>query len=639
MERPCTPEELDLVAEEEALAAAASERTPAGAAPYLARLRVRTNAGEREVLLGTFTRVEEAAARVDWQAAPLAAVFFAHREGDEYELEVDGRVLAGAVLRRHVVHFAGGELVGIDRDEARLRRGADGVWRATEDPGPRLVPRPPGQRTRGLSPADVALDPVQRGAAELPASRSLLVLGEAGFGKTTVALHRIAYLAREAHASRQVFRALVIVPTTGLRRLAARMLADLGVTRATVETFERWVTGQARRLFPELPRRLGAGAGPAVRRFKRHPALRTVLPRIVEGTPAMREVRAGYREGPETIRELLLHLFGDRALLEAVVTAAEGSLARGSIDEVVAHTKVQFAATTERALAHVDAARLRALDGRPLDAGTPLEDAETIDVEDLAVVFALHRRISGKDATPHGSLSHYQHVLLDEAQELAPIELELLGRAVAPGGAVTVAGDARQQVDPTSTFVGWPATLAELGAIEPAMVTLEASYRCPPTIEDVARAVVDPRVGPRPDVAGAPVLFERHEHLCHLVVALGDGLAALVQEDPRITAAVVCRHVETARRLHAWLQHAVPARLVLGGEFAFRPGVEVTTVQEVKGLEFDVVVVPDVDAATYPDQPETRRALYVALTRAVHQVWLLAAGSWSPALPRWLLGG
>lgn len=330
-------------------------------------------------------------------------------------------------------------------------------------------------------------------------------------------------------------------------------------------------------------------------------------------------------------------LDGDRALLDAVVAAADGALAPATIDEVLAHTRVQFTTTTERALRHVDADRLRALDGKPLDAGTPLADAGTIDVEDLAVVFALHRRMSGGDATRHGALSRYQHVLLDEAQELAPIELELLGRAIAPDGAATVAGDERQQVDPTATFAGWPSTLAELGVVEPAIVTLAASYRCPQSVEDVARAVLDPRAAPRPDPRGAPVRCDRLAHPCHLVAEIGDGLAALVRDDPRITAAIVCRHVETAQRLHALLQPALPARLVLGGEFTFRPGVDVTTVHEVKGLEFDVVVVPDADAATYPDAPESRRALYVALTRAIHQAWLLAAAPWSRALPPWLV--
>ena len=313
----------------------------------------------------------------------------------------------------------------------------------------------------------------------------------------------------------------------------------------------------------------------------------------------------------------------------AEVAAAAG-LPSATIAEVVAHTRVQFSPTSEQAHAHVDRERLRALDGRPLDAGTPDADAGTIDAEDFAVVFALHRAITGGAATRHGALSRYQHVLLDEAQELAPIELELLGHAVAPDGIVTVAGDGNQQVDASTSFGGWAATLAELGVADAAAVTLAVGYRCPPAIEALARAVLDPRASrPAPDPA---VVVSEHASRCHLVAALAEALIAVTTDDPRISIAVVCRHVELAERLHARLAAALPVRLVTDGAFSFTPGVDVTCVREVRGLEFDVVVVPDLDLATYPDVPEARRALYVALTRALHQVWLAGAGPASPLL-------
>lgn len=636
MSRPLTAPELDLVAEEEALAAGLAAALPG--APYFARLRVRTGTGERDVLLGDRAHVGPAVALVDWRTAPLAEVFFTARPGDDYELELDGRRLTGTVLRRHLVHLARGALTGIDLDDCHLRRRPDGTWIADPRPAPHLSPRPADQRGRPLSPARVELDPAQRAAVELPDTRSLLVLGEAGFGKTTVALHRLAFLARAAARARRPFRALVIVPTPGLQRLATRMLAELDVTNATVDTFERWIIAQARRLFPELPRRFSEGAGEGVRRLKRHPALRAVLPRIVAGTPAMRAVRAGHGGDVETLRDLLLHLFGDRELLADVAAAAPDEIEPAVVAEVLAHTRLQFTATTEQALAHVDRERLRALDGRPLDAGTPTADAGTIDVEDLAVVFALHRRLTGADRTRHGALSQVQHLLLDEAQELAPIETELLARAVLPGGTVTVAGDERQQVDASTAFAGWPAVLAELGHDDAATASLVTSYRCPPGVEDLARAILDPAALPRAPGPDDHVLVTRHAGQCHLAAALVDVLLPLRAADPRIQVAIVCRHLETAERLHRILAPALGARLVVGGAFSFAPGVEVCTVHDVKGLEFDVVVIPDLDAATYPDRPAARRALYVAVTRPLHRLWLASAGAPSPLLPTWFKG-
>jgi DNA helicase-2/ATP-dependent DNA helicase PcrA len=60
--------------------------------------------------------------------------------------------------------------------------------------------------------------------------------------------------------------------------------------------------------------------------------------------------------------------------------------------------------------------------------------------------------------------------------------------------------------------------------------------------------------------------------------------------------------------------------------------VVVTSVAEAQGLEFDVVVVPDASSTAYPDTPTARRALYVAMTRAVDWLWLTTVGSWSPML-------
>ena len=48
------------------------------------------------------------------------------------------------------------------------------------------------------------------------------------------------------------------------------------------------------------------------------------------------------------------------------------------------------------------------------------------------------------------------------------------------------------------------------------------------------------------------------------------------------------------------------------------------------GLEFDYVIVLDVDATNYPDTPVARRVLHVAATRAVHQLWMMSVGTPSP---------
>jgi DNA helicase-2/ATP-dependent DNA helicase PcrA len=96
--------------------------------------------------------------------------------------------------------------------------------------------------------------------------------------------------------------------------------------------------------------------------------------------------------------------------------------------------------------------------------------------------------------------------------------------------------------------------------------------------------------------------------------------------------AVIARHPAAARRLARLLDRGLSVRLIEEGDFDFRPGLVVTHVAEARGLEFDHVIVPDASPAVYPDTAESRRALYVAVTRPLHQLALFTVGRWTPIL-------
>jgi superfamily I DNA/RNA helicase len=125
---------------------------------------------------------------------------------------------------------------------------------------------------------------------------------------------------------------------------------------------------------------------------------------------------------------------------------------------------------------------------------------------------------------------------------------------------------------------------------------------------------------------GGSITQVRHDSPFHLAAWLTDQLRGLSAQDPTASIAIIARSAEGARSLERVLRHGANPRLALGGEFEFRPGLTVTCVQEVKGLEFDHVILPDASSSTYPDTAESRRALYVAVTRATHRLGLLSAG-------------
>jgi DNA helicase-2/ATP-dependent DNA helicase PcrA len=74
-------------------------------------------------------------------------------------------------------------------------------------------------------------------------------------------------------------------------------------------------------------------------------------------------------------------------------------------------------------------------------------------------------------------------------------------------------------------------------------------------------------------------------------------------------------------------------RRVRNQDFLFRPGVDVTDIRQVKGLEFDYVVLVDVNASVFPADDASRHLLHIAATRAAHQLWVIFTGPPSPLLP------
>jgi DNA helicase-2/ATP-dependent DNA helicase PcrA len=624
------PPDRERIERQLALLADARGRLPQDPFPhYLAHCRIGQRGAQTDVLLTSGERsrrtraVREGLVLADFAESAFAQILFAQREGER----ASAGKIRGTLLERNVVGFHARELVDIAMSDGLLTRRRDGVWRRVPGlPKHILSPRSAAARKNPPSLIDVHLDPAQRRVVDLPAGRSVLVLGEAGHGKTTVALHRLARLAQGASGR---FRVAVLVPSLGLERLLEPLLKRLHV-EVDVRIFERWALEQTRRAFPGVARRVSESATASVIRFKRDPALAVALELIAARRPGRidDDRDAPVRRGKAWVtRGDLQHLFGDRALIAKVVEASREPIGPHGIGELLEHTRIQFSRPAEREYAHVDRERLRTLDGRPIDAGTPLEDAGSIDAEDCAVAFEIDRRRAERKREPATTPDRFDCIVLDEAQEFAPIELSLIGRSLAPGGSLVVAGDADQQTDPSAFFAGWEETMAMLGVADYERVTLGVNYRCPPKVVRVAKRLVSSAgLGAQSaDAAAAPETpFLNFINEAHLGVWLIEELREIRRRDRRGSVAVICRGASTAKRLTRLLRHAIDARLVLDGAFAHESGVNVTTVDHVKGLEFDYVIIPDASKTNYPKQPNSRRALYVAVTRSRHE---LALGS------------
>ncbi len=464
------------------------------------------------------------------------------------------------------------------------------------------------------------LDAEQFAAISAPPDTPLLVLGSAGSGKTTVALHRLARLAFDDPRRFPAGKLQVVVPEIGLARLSARLLEPLGLDRATVRTLDVWARGAFQSVFGAPPPRLCEEPPPLVSRLKRHPALYHVLrrrPRLADPRPALLALR---RE----LGDLLM----DRAFLEAVVRDAAGDLPVTAVEETLRHTRLQLAPPTSELLAGIDPDRRETLDGKPIEEDTPEAVAGTLDPEDLPILLLLAALRGGRAARRSA------HLVVDEAEDVSLLELHVLGRHLA-GRSVTVAGDESQQT--FSSYAGWGEAVAALGVERAETVRLETTYRCPRPIAELAHAILGPIAPARPPRAGkvgAPVSRFDFPTEAHAHLFLAGAVRDLLEREPQASVAVIAHAPDVARAFHRLLADLPEARLALDGRFTFRPGADVTDVASVKGLEFDYVVVPDASLRAYPDTDEARRRLHVAVTRAAHQLWIAAPGTPSPLVAR-----
>ena len=98
---------------------------------------------------------------------------------------------------------------------------------------------------------------------------------------------------------------------------------------------------------------------------------------------------------------------------------------------------------------------------------------------------------------------------------------------------------------------------------------------------------------------------------------------------------MVARYPEQADLFYDGLKRGdVPyLRRVADQDFPFKPGVDVTDIRQVKGLEFDYVILVEVTESSYPLEDSARHLLHIGVTRAAHQLWLLSSGRPSLLLP------
>jgi DNA helicase-2/ATP-dependent DNA helicase PcrA len=699
--------------------------------PYFGRLVLKEDERVREVLIGRSTYLDTGAGVrvVDWRDAPVSRLYYRYSEGDDYEENFGGRDVEGEILKRRSLTIVDAELRRIVAPQGvfvhttgawkrgsgglRLKGGEGSALRADDHrrPGKLGVGALDGGEDRHLKEITALIDPRQFELITKPDAGLVVIQGGAGSGKTTIGLHRLAYLAFQDKRRFRPDRMLVIAFNQALVRYISQVLPALDVHGVGVRTYIDWAARLRGSHFPDLPTQQATDTPVVVTRMKKHPAMLKAIDDHVEGLAADIEARLAQaldhdraiagevlghwravRERPlahrlhavssrlgeltmsggvrhalerEIQRGLKLahdvvgawsELITDRAGLASILgRLAPGQFSPRELERIHEWCAGKSALVTleieqaQEAAASPPSAPEEADDSSEegggvselIDTVSAAERAEPaeLDPEDDTLLLRLYQRMRGPLLRPSGQDALiYEHVLIDEAQDLSPVELAVLMQTVSRGQSVTLAGDVAQRLYMDNGFSGWESLLSDLALSHVQVEPLEIAYRSTQEVVEVAQAVLGPLAAekvPRATRSGAPVELFRFAHTGDAVGFLAEALRELIAEEPRASVAVIARYPEQANLFHNGLKQAeIPnLRRVAEQDFPFKPGVDVTDVRQVKGLEFDYVVLVDVTESTYPVDDESRHLLHIAATRAAHQLWFLATSKPSQLLP------
>ncbi|MGW0971740.1 HelD family protein [Streptomyces sp. NPDC002516] len=469
-------------------------------------------------------------------------------------------------------------------------------------------------------------------------SGSVCVQGGPGTGKTAVGLHRVAYLLY-AHRERLARTGtLVIGPNKSFLHYIEQVLPALGeleVKQATVDDLVAHVEVRGSDDAPAAVIKGDARMAQVLRRAVRSHVTVPAEPVVV--VRGSRRWRVPAYELEQIVRELLdrdirygaAHQALPQRIAHAVLVQMErsGEAPDDRVQDAVARNAAVKAAV-KAIWPQVDPAKLvlRLLSDAEFlaeHADGLLEEAEQKEIlwakpvrSVKSAKWSAADAVLIDEATDLVQRTHsLGHVVLDEAQDLSPMQYRAVGRRCTTGSA-TVLGDLAQGTTPWATR-SWEEALGHLGKGDAVVEELTAGFRVPTDVITYASRLL-PHIAPglapvasvrenpgffevRASTADTDVLDAVEELLAH------EGSVGLIAADARVP--VLAEALTAAGRTY----------LGPGEETTAETRLTLVPASLAKGLEYDYVVLDEPRAVVdgEPDERTGLRRLYVALTRAV----------------------
>ena len=625
------------------------------------------------------------AAVVDWRS-PVANLYYSGQVGIVRYEAPDGAIEGRMTLKR-MIDARDGDIVSIfDTDVATRDAHLQSVLGSVS-----------GNRLREIV---TTIQTEQNNIIRHDPASHLIVQGVAGSGKTTIALHRIAYLLYVKRESIAASQLMILAPNPLFLDYISAVLPDLGVEEVVQTTFEglaqRLTDGRLPAAVPDrtlddiaqdpgvyaLASALGSTRGSAA--FFHHvlawleawepgvipdgdvrfgpvvlwtaEQLRTVFlndlrffsleRRIAEMTKSLKhrtaqallEVQQRIMNDCEKraahLRILAIPEAEKRARMQTLYNSRDGRLKEAK-DAVAPFLKEQRARWPK--LNPLEAYRSLWETLNPAEFDDPAAwaaarahvlqqlEKKRVTQGDLAPLILVARKLCGLKNLD------LRTIIVDEAQDASVFQLMLLRLLFrAP---ITLVGDLAQGIHAYAGLADWHAAQRALGWNEPEkpaapILTLRTSYRSTVEIIEAANGVtlrhaVPGQTAALPVLRSGPVPDWRQVEEKQRPAAIARSIEAWLDEGFRsmcIIEKTRARADKLAKALNACLREGASARLLLPESKDYQAGLWVASATDIKGLEFDCVLLADAGGALWPDNALTARLLYVAMTRPLHRL-------------------
>lgn len=264
----------------------------------------------------------------------------------------------------------------------------------------------------------------------------------------------------------------------------------------------------------------------------------------------------------------------------------------------------------------------------------PQPKAGIVDVSDIAAMFHLHILFNGFKPK-------YKHIIVDEAQDVSPLQFESI-RGSSQNGSVTILGDLAQSIYEHRGATNWDEVRRAFDGLKINYAEITQSYRNTHEIMSFANAILSSMSAAHQLILAKP--FDRHDEppqtkLLNTAHEMQQEIVTRLKgflKDGHENIAVITKTPEQCRDMSGALRALdfTEFKTVVSGDFEYKGGVVIIPVHLAKGLEFEAVILANASADQFADSDFDTRLLYVASTRALHELHVLGVGRWCGQVER-----